>query len=337
MKKILLVSLLLITVLLAACSEETPQGPQLNPWVGGQEALQLELVPGMPPSEEGAILDNDKSSFSIGVKVTNAGEYDILPSTNNDFLGARVRGILPSQFNVVQADLEKTITDPLQGAKKNMDGSVTGGQFTTATFNDLRYQPDSQGDVPKKFVVDVCYDYQNKATVPVCIAQDVTNAITSDQAGEICDISGSKNAKNSGGPIQVTEFKQQPQGGNKISVIFTISHLGNGKIYEYQSSQVNACDDSLSGISQQDNVLVDVSLPPQSSSTIDCAGQFTNAGSTSRGTVKLFDGNPRSVTCSIEETSGQQNLVYEDLLDIAMSYRYQESLRKSVVIKDAGN
>ena len=32
----------------------------------------------MPPEEPGAILDNDKSSFSIGVKLDNAGEpiYD---------------------------------------------------------------------------------------------------------------------------------------------------------------------------------------------------------------------------------------------------------------------
>jgi hypothetical protein len=51
----------------------------------------------------------------------------------------------------------------------------------------------------------------------------------------------------------------------------------------------------------------------------------------------MYDGAPRIITCTVEELSGQDNLIYEDLLSVDLSYRYAESVRQSIVIKDAGN
>lgn len=336
MKKLLLLILTLVTVTLVACGGQNPTGPVFDPFIGGQNGLVLEFIPGMPPVEEGAILDNGKSSFSIGLKLDNQGEYDIDPA-DGDLLYARVRGILPGQFDLTPADLEVQYSDPLRGARKNIDGSILDGQFATVSFDNLRYLPDSQGDVPKTFVVDVCYDYSTKSTTSVCVADDVTDAITSDSSKSICTISGPKATRNSAGPVQVTEFKQQPQGANKISVIFTVSHVGMGDIYKWHGTNADPCDDSLTNQDEQDQVLLEISLPDQSQAVIECTGGFTNSGTTSTGVVRLYDGNPRTVTCSIEEASGQTGLVYEDLLQIDMFYRYTESLKKTINIKNAGN
>jgi hypothetical protein len=337
MKKLLLVTMALAVLVLAACTTQgSPTGPVLNPWVGGTEALELEFVPGMPPLENGAILDNDQSSFSIGVKLDNKGEYDIEPA-NSDLIDVRVRGILSDQFDVSPQDLQLQLSDTLRGTRKNIDGSVIDGQFATATFNNLRYQPDSQGDIPKSFVVDVCYDYKTKSTTPVCLANDVTDAVTSAQAQSVCTVSGPQDAKNSGGPIQVTNFKQQPQGANRVSITFTLSHVGDGEIYRFHGDNTNPCDDSVSNLDEQDEVFVEISLPASSQSAIECQGSFTDTGSYSFGEIKMYDGAPRIITCTVEELSGQDNLIYEDLLSVDLSYRYAESVRQSIVIKDAGN
>lgn len=335
MKKILLITLVLLTTFVVACGPSAPTGPVFDPFVGGTDGISMEFIPGMPPAEDGAILDNGKSAFSVGVKIQNKGEYDFEP-TDGDMLNLRLRGILPEQFNVGQSDLEKQLTDPLPGSRKNIDGSTLPGQFTTLSFDDLSYLPDAQGDIPKTFVVDMCYDYMTKSTTPICVASDVTGALTSEDDKAICLLNGMKTTKNSGGPVQINEFKQQPQGGSKITLTFTVSHVGLGEIYEYQGTNVDPCDDSVTN-QERNEVMLDISLPDQTSAKISCGSAFTGSDTAISGSVKLFEGNPRIVTCTIEETSGQAGRIYEDLLEVNMYYRYGQSLKKTVNVKDIGS
>lgn len=335
MKKIILIALLISAALIVACGPSTPSGPIFDPFVGGTEGVAMEFIPGMPPSEDGAILDNGKSAFSIGLKLSNEGEYDVDP-TSGDLVDLRLRGILPEQFDVTQADLEQQLQDPLPGARKNIDGSTLPGQSTSLSFDDLSYLPDAQGDIPKTFVVDLCYDYMTKSTTPICVASDVTGSLTSEDDNSICLLSGVKGSKNSGGPVQISEFKQQPQGGSKVTITFTVSHVGQGEIYKYQGYNADPCDDSVTN-QERNEVLLELSLPSQTSATINCGSQFSGSSTQVSGHVKLFEGNPRIVTCTIEETSGQAGRIYEDLLEIDMYYRYGQTARKTVNVKDIGS
>lgn len=327
-------------VFLAACAEDEEQGPLFDPFVGGTQGVAMEFVEGMPPLEAGAILDNGKSQFSVGVKLSNEGEQDINTedSEDIDFLNVELKGILPEQFDITQADLKKTLTEldiPLKASKKNIDGSILPGQFATVSFDGLSYLPDAQGDIPKTFLVDLCYDYRTKSTTPVCVASDVTGAITSNADREICLVNAAKDTKNSGGPVQITDFKQLPQGSNKISIIFTISHVGTGQIYKFQGSSENVCDDSLSNV-ERNKVWLELSLADQSNSEITCMGDFSSGGNIVEGEVTLFEGNPRTVTCTIEENSAE-DIIYEDLLEVDMYYRYQQTDQITVTIKDLGS
>ncbi len=342
MKKILIISIMVLLVLsLTACSTDNgPTGPFFDPFVGGAEGISMEFVEGMPPLQDGAILDNGKSQFSVGLKISNIGEQDINTEDSDgiDFLLLRLKGILPEQFGLVSADLTKDIRVldiPLQAAKKNIDSSILPGQFATISFDGLTYLPDAQGDLPKTFLVDVCYDYRTKSTTPICVASDVTSSITSTSDKNICLINAAKITKNSGGPVQVTEFKQLPQGGSKISVIFTIGHVGTGLIYKFEGSEEDPCDDSLTNV-ERNKVWLELSLPEQSQSTINCMGDFSSSGEMVEGEITLFEGNPRTVTCTIEEQS-TEDIIYEDLLEIDMSYRYASTDQITVNVKDLGS
>jgi len=341
MKKAIIITLVvLLTLFVAACSKEAPTGPTFDPFVGGTEGVQMDFVEGMPPLEDGAILDNGKSQFSIGLKLSNVGEQDI--NTANDdginYLVLQLKGILPEQFGLKYPDLHKDIRDldiPLQSAKKNIDGSILPGQFATISFDGLSYLPDAQGDIPKTFLVDVCYDYRTKSTTPICVASDVTGSITSNADKSVCLINAAKVTKNSGGPVQITDFKQLPQGGSKISIIFTVSHVGTGQIYKFEGDDEKPCDDSLSNV-ERNKVWLELSLPNQSNSKISCMGDFSSNGKKVEGEITLFEGNPRTVTCTIEEQS-PEDIIYEDLLEVNMYYRYGETKQVTVNVKDLGS
>lgn len=328
MKKAILISLVLLSTILAACTGGAGNTYSFNPYIGGTEGIRMEFIPGQPPTEEGAILDNGQSSFAIGLQLTNVGEHDIEPG---DFVELELRGILPEQFGLSVGDMVLTLDEPLNGAKKNLDGTILPGQFASVSFDGLSYQPNARGDIPKTFQVDLCYDYKTYSTTPVCIADDVTNALTDVQDAEICSVNGVKQVRSSGGPVQVTDLKQFPQGGSKISVVFTLNHVGNGEIFKVGSP--NGCDSNLQN-TDRNKVDVYVSLPDTSSASVTCTG-FNSGGSVAVGEVTLWEGNPRTVTCTVEGGTGA-DIIYEDLLQVELEYMYGQSSSITVPIKDIG-
>ena len=330
MKKVIIVFLALLVTFLAACTgTNNTTGPDYNPYIGGSEGIRMEFIEGQPPQEEGAILDNGQSTFAVGVQLTNVGEYDI---GQDDFLELELRGILPEQFGLSYTDLKKTLDAPLPGAKKNLDGSILPGQFLPITFEGLSYLPDARGDIPKTFQVDLCYDYKTYSSTVICIADDVTNALTDVKDKKICAINGVKEVKTSSGPVQVTDLKQLPQGGSKITVIFTIAHVGSGNIYLVDSPA--GCDENIRN-TDRNKVKVYVSLPGTSTADVQCQG-FSQSGDYAVGEVTLWEGNPRTVTCTIEGNSGN-NLIYEDLLNVELEYMYGQSSSITALIKDIGS
>lgn len=344
-QKIVLFTLVVLALFLVACSGNTKGGDDntnYNPFIGGTNAIKMEFIPGMPPDQAGALLDNKQTPFSIGIKLSNEGEYDIIPPGNTPpstgdygkFLQLSIRGVLPSQFGLTSDDLIQTLDVPLTGAKKNLDGTLFPGQFTTLTFNGFNYQEDIVGDLPKTFAVDACYDYATKSTTPVCLTNDVTKAFTNAQDQAICSVSGAKDAQNSAGPVQITDFQQLPQGNDKVSVIFTVSHVGTGQIFKEDT----ACNFAMNN-PDKNVVYLDVHLPESTDATIECVGgTFQPTSNGVAGFVTLYESPSlsRKITCSITENSDQE-LIYVDLLGIDMYYRYGQTLEKTILIKDNGN
>ncbi|MCF7798679.1 hypothetical protein K9M74_02140 [Candidatus Woesearchaeota archaeon] len=327
---ILLIVLTTLMLFVTACSGGETNTGSTNPYVGGTKGIQVEFVEGMPPTQEGAILDAGKTPFSIGTKLTNVGEHNI---AEGDFLELRLKGILAEQFDITPNDMIIQLEDPLPGAKKGSDGSTQQGQFTTLSFDNLRYLPDSRGDLQKTFQVELCYDYSTSTTTAICLAGDTTNAITNPNAQEICKISSLQTTMNSGGPLQIKDFKQIPQGDDKISVTFTISLVDTvGKIFKQGSS--NGCDLSITN-TDKNIVHLTLSLPDESNAQINCPGISGGFGSIAQGDINLYDGGPRVVTCTIQGNA-PADVIYEDLLNIDLDYRFGQTDQMSITIKDLG-
>lgn len=335
-KKIIFTFIIISMLAMAACQGEQPVGPTgpiFAPYIGGTNGVTMQFAEGMPPTTPGAILDSGRSSFSLGVKLANQGEHDINPSSGDGFLQLYLKGIKPEHFNLKKEDMKIVLEDDLQGGKKNIDGSIIDGQFTILSFDELSYQPDIQGDLPASFLIDMCYDYGTKSSTRICIADDVNKAITDTDSKRICEISSNQKTMNSAGPVQVTELRQSPMGGSKISVVFSIARLGTGDVFKYQSDK--DCDTSLSN-TDKDKINVHVYLPEQSNAIVSCSGLDNNGNGEAEGTIQVFKATPRTMTCSIEGEKGGDN-IYMDTLFIDLEYRYSEQLTTSVTVKDIGS
>lgn len=343
-KKIILLLLLTTSIVLAGCGGgDTPTGPNYDPFIGGTEGLVFEFVPGMPPDQEGAILDKGMSKFAIGMKVTNAGEDDL----DVNELRIDLVGILPDQFDITWPETTLVLQDPLAGAKKSFDGSVLKGEFTTLVYDGLSYLPDTRGDSVKSLRLDTCYTYQTMSTTPVCIANDVTGSLV-DSENAVCQISNEQTPSyNSAAPVQIKSFRQYPQGGNHVTIMFDVVHTGTGDIYAPGNSGTagpSNCDSSTFN-ADKNKVWLEMYLPDESSSSVDLSCMGTTFSSPNAATVStpvegeltLFAGEPRTVTCTINELTTNQDVIYEDLLSIDLHYNYGQKFLKDIVIKDVGS
>jgi hypothetical protein len=341
MKQYIFIALVLMSVLLlTGCNtDSTPTGPTYAPFVGGTNGVVMELIPGMPPTTEGAILDGGRSSFSIGVKVINKGEFDL----EEGDLSLEVIGLYPSHFGVTYPDLAKILEDPVDGTKKQITGETVPGQFTTLVFEDLSYLPDSQGDWVQNFKVKSCYHYKTKSATPICVANDVTGALTDTDTNPICEVNGAKSTENSGAPIKITNVKQMPQGSNKISISFDIVHQGTGNVYASTTGVPTNCDTALQN-PDRNKATVSVYLSDQSSANtqVTCTGGFDGSLTPTQDNplsseLVLSQGIPRIVTCTVQETTVGQDVIATDLLYIDVDYNYGEILNGNFVVKDIGS
>ncbi len=333
--KTVLVVLLIATLAFTSCGgNNEPIGPTFNPYVGGSDSIEITFMPGMPPTQLGAILDNGGSEFSVGVQIVNKGEYDLGPNE----LQLDLRGILPDQFNIGWPDLNQILADPLQGSKKQLDGSVTNGQMSSLIFEGLKYLPDAPGDLPKQIRVDACYNYATKSTTQVCLANDVQGALIAQQDA-ICNVNEVKVTKNSGAPVQISNLRQMPQGGNRISVMFDIVHKGMGEVYKFGTP--DNCESIITN-PEKNKVYVEVFMTDDSTAQVSCTGGLAGPvtpteASPIAGEILMVDASPRTVTCSIEEVSGPaQNAIYLDQFNIDLSYNYGQSQDLQITIKDFG-
>lgn len=336
--KLISVSLIIVVLatmlLFSSCSREGDSGttPEFKPYIGGDSGVTMEFVAGMPPDTVGAILDAGKSAFTIGVQLTNDGEYDINAESENDFLKMELKGIKAEYYNLADEDLSLILDEDLKAQRKNIDGTITRGDIMILSFKDMSYQSDIQGNLPVNFLVDLCYDYATKSSTRVCVADNVNRALTNEQDRSICEINAVQNTMNSAGPVQVNNLRQSPMGGSKISVLFDVVRKGTGDIFSYEGE--NQCEYQVGG-SETDKIKIQVYLPEQSDATLECSG-FTEVNGKLENTVTVFKDSPTPITCRIAGQEGEDN-VYVETLNVDLYYRYNEQIKKSVVIQDTGS
>lgn len=319
MRKILVLMCLLLFI--AGCAEEDGSdiGPKQTPFVGGKTGLAMTFIEGAPPE---AIFDNGQFPFSIVIKLDNKGEHDV--AAGDGYI--KIIGINPQEFGKTSADLQQSIPQDIRGTNKNSEGDVVSGDTVIMEFTDFNYLNDIQGNFDgPRIRPELCYDYETKTSSQICVKSDLLHDF---ETKEICSVSGTKTAYNSGGPIHITELKEAPLGSDKIQVSFKVDHVGD--INDRFFKQGTECDYRVTNLDRY-KVFIEVTSDINGQRA-SCTGLEEPTGDKSAGYVTLWDGQPRTVVCSID-VSGVEG-VFEELFTVSLKYRYMQFIEKSILVKD---
>ena len=145
---------------------------------------------------------------------------------------------------------------------------------------------------------------------------------------KICEITGEKNPVNSGGPVHITSLKENPMGQEKVQITFVIENVKSvpGVIF---SKDAQSCDDSINNPDLH-KVWVNVKTEINGAGA-ECNGLNEGSGS-SQGYVTLYNGEPRTVTCSIDLS--HIDSIFEQVYEIELEYRYLQHIERPLEIRD---
>ncbi len=328
MRNLTILSVLVIALALSGCSNQPQANNLAASFIGGTVGLNTYLIEGMPPP---TISDAGTFPFGVGVVIENQGESDVGPGTNNPFLMVRLEGINPDQFGVSDNDIRQVMTSPLRGARRNFDGTIFPGEITTATFEPLTYKPNLHGNTQFTIRADVCYDYETIASAQICLKDDVLENI---QDTSICSLTGEKFPQNSGGPLHISSIIENPMAQNKVQINFVIEHVGIGEFFGRPTGDVNQeiCDFSVRNFNKY---YVDVFVEPlqDSGMTVSCS----RFGGSNEGRIKLFQGAPTTISCTVERTRPSAQRIWQEPLNIKLKYRYGQFIETPIIIQDVSN
>lgn len=322
MKKLVLIMLLGVMAIVAGCTSSGGSGDSRengfeldSSFNGGDDALVFSFLDQAPPSN---IRDQGLQPFSVRLEIENLGEYDI--PDNTGFVS--LTGFNPRDLGL--NDTSKPLMN-LRGYKKQGDNTIPGGR-QQVVFDNLRYENSVvSGSVPLTIFANVCYPYETRAFALACINGDTVPSL--DERTEICDLEGSKEFANSGGPVKIDNVEQYAYGQNSIQIQFDIVHTptsDQSNLYERGSIDSNCrIDGSSPGSSEalfkRDKVTYEVQTGIPG---LSCEGTGTGTN-----TVTLTE-NRYTVTC-IQNTLGEEE--YPKPISIFLKYDYLD--RESVDIR----
>jgi len=305
MKK-LIIALLLLAIMIAAC-EPGAEGPEEGlPFIGGTTGLLISFVEDAPPPE---VYDGGGFPFDIEVKLQNEGERTV----KKEDVTVKISGIDPVEFAKTPQDFIKSPNDDLAAKTKDAEGNILEGSPVYVTFADLNHEQQITGDLSYPIFATVCYKYGTDAVSRICIKENLQ------EKGGVCEVKGEKPVLNSGAPVQVTSLTESVVGTNKIRLTFKIEHKGNGRISK-SGTECNKENER----ENQNNVFVSIStgLPD-----LQCERLKEGTGNT--GYVRLTDG-AAIVSCEQPVTAVGEFL---KTVDIKLEYDYDEDVITNLIVR----
>lgn len=320
-KKLLIILVISALLTVTGCQENGESEVSLSePFIGGQNGLLMSFIPGAPPE---FIFDEGNLPFGISLKLENVGEDDI--EVTDGYV--EIAGINPVDFGKgSQADLVKPFPNDMAAAKKNFDGTVLPGGQTIVEFGELKYMPNLHGNTDVKMRADLCYNYKTQTSTKICVKGDLLSDV---EGKDICIVNEEKQPFNSGGPLHITQLREAPIGTDKIQVSFTVDHVGNPSNSFYAVS-ADKCDDT---ITNPERYMVYVNVVSDINGKFPkCDGLEMPTADRSAGYVRLFEGEPRVVTCTLD-VSGIDS-TFEELFEVDLDYKYLQSIETQVQVRD---
>ena len=311
-KKIIVAAILLAAlVLISGCGKKGGTLDLTSPFVGGTTGLIGDFV-----DLRADVFDGGRDPFDVTFKLENKGES----FTPKDKVTIKLTGVNPAEFATVEEKLIIHPEDDLMEVKKDNQGNFVPSSPTFAIFKDMNhYSPIAGTSIDYTLRAEYCYLYSTKAVSKLCVRSN----ILAPEAGGICEVAGDKEVFNSGGPIQLQNFKEQARAKDKISFSFDVKNVGAGKVYERNTN----CDKMQRKSTDRIYVKVSANMPGLTCSGLDASG------TTAEGFVTLFDG-VRLITCT--QTIASPN-DFEQVVAVEVNYDYEEYKQTSIKVKHSGD
>ena len=311
-------------------------GAPTTPFIGCTQGLEISFLEGNPPEE---VTDGDTFPFQAVVKLVNNGEFNI----GQDKVKVSLIGFLPSDFRLgdpnvfVNTDLiDKPPEDELRGKKKDSEGNILEPIEAFVTFptelKSFGFKESIAGNTVFIFRADVCYEYETNALSEICVLENLVDV----RDDAICDPSESKTIFSSGSPVQVTSFKQNVAGRNKIQFSFDIVHSGQGTLFKpgAEDNAPNCPKDSSTRRRVENRVFATISTGLDNiagTASLKCVGLGPDENKkVASGVLTLVDGK-RTVTCT--QNLEEDRTDFKKNIDINVKFNYLENVDQEVLVK----
>lgn len=307
-KKTIIIAILVTALIFATGCEKKGKVDLTSPFVGGTAGVKAEFV-----DLRTEVFDGGRDPFDVTLKLENKGESP-LPKNK---ITIKLTGINPAEFSKVEENLKINPEEDLIEVKKDANGNILPGPPVYAVFKDLNHITPVVGTTEYTLRAEYCYLYSTRAVSKICVRE---NLLTPEEGG-LCEIVGDKQTFNSGGPLQVQNFKEQTRARDKISFSFEIKNAGTGKLYE-RNSNCNKIERQ-----KQDRVFVKINTNIPG---LSCSGLETTTDTRiAEGFVTLFDGT-RLISCTQTISSPSD---YEQVVAIELNYDYEEFVQTKIKVK----
>ena len=310
MRKYALGVVILIAVLLVSGQEGCQTGDKTageGPYVGGNDGLSVLFLEDAPPASG----NFQGESIPLEVELTNNGEKEVAANsayvkligaaTSNSFTATKV-----SAQNTVAIAAIREASDVADSDFVDM-GTATLKDAIGASWSPL-------------IKAQLCYPYETYVQIDnLCIPGDNRETGTKE-----CEIDSAENLVGKGdvsaAPVQVTSIVES-RASEGIRITMDIANQGNGYVLDPSKT----CD-SVTGVVERDDYAVVVNIPGD--------GWTCNYKDAATKTVELRDNSGR-LRCS--KPIGGTGRAYNDRFVATLSYKYVDTVSKSIVIETNNN
>ena len=308
---VLVLLFLVGSLFLAGCQETTDDALLEGPYVGGTQGLQFAFQEGEPPV---SVLDDEQESFFFTLVVRNLGEFTVAEGRAI----ASLSGVDSNAFGMSSLDTKNIVE--IQSVSPDQ-GFIIEGAEELLEFEEASYVNDVATTFNIPIRSDLCYDYHTEALTAPCLKQNVVKQ----SIGDVCEANNpALQLSNSGGPIQVSGMRQKAIGSSKVQFTFAVENVADGIVY-LPDTFTDSCRGGESG-----KDMVKVTLRnPQGNFVAEC----TALGKSDSGQIRLVN-KRKELTCTVD-TSGLQEVSYQDILFIDVDYMYREAITTNLKVENA--
>ena len=298
---------------LVGCSPKTEEVNTV--FAGGTNGLIISWV--QPNYETNTLFDKGQSSLNMVLSIKNDGEYEVKPGE----AVLNISGVYPEDFGITTTFFNNL--PQLYAKRKDMEGNVLEGSTELYGLGDpLVFSGSVKGASRTTLEADICYKYTTFASADLCVGNSIINAGNSQDSS--CETSGERSVASSGAPIQVTSFRQQPAGTDKIMLTFVIEHKGNGQIFKIGQDGIS-CNPSK--IRDRDHVHVTIGSEDNYWQSLNCGLKGIREKD-----IRLENGKVEvHCTLDLKEDSVRN---YVKSIPIKIDYLYSISTSVPLVVKE---